>query len=231
MARLVVLDTETTGMSPEAGHRIVEIGCVELVEMRLKETRQWYIDPERDIPEEVIRIHGITREMVAGKPKFAEMADEFLEFIGEDPLVIHNAAFDLGFINAELTRAGRVPLDPERAIDTMRLARRRLGGGLVNLDALCQRLDVDNSQRDRHGALLDAQLLARVYIELEGGNQFRLALTTSDPVETVAAPLPATPSKVLPPREWPISPQEAAEHANYRNFLQKESGKSLDWPD
>ncbi|MBF0178276.1 MAG: DNA polymerase III subunit epsilon [Magnetococcales bacterium] len=228
MARLIVLDTETTGFSPEEGHRILEIGCVELIDMRLRETRQWYLDPERDIPAEVIRIHGITAEMVAGKPKFPEIAREFLDFIQNDTLIIHNAAFDLKFLNAELNRSGLEPLQAERAIDTVRLARQRLGGkGSFNLDALCQRLGVDNSKREQHGALLDAQILARVYIELEGGNQFCLPLTQDDPAEKKAAP-EAMPSPVMrPPRIWSVPPGDAGEHEAFLDFLQKESGQCL----
>ncbi|MBF0154198.1 MAG: DNA polymerase III subunit epsilon [Magnetococcales bacterium] len=227
MKRLIVLDTETTGISPEAGHRILEIGCVELVGMRPGERRQWYLDPEREIPEEVIQIHGITQEMVVGKPKFAEIAHEFLEFIQDDPLIIHNAAFDLGFLNAELARMGLAPLKMERTIDTLRLARKRLGKGSFNLDALCQRLGVDNSDRERHGALLDAQLLARVYIELEGGDQFRLALVQTDVTESIVATLPVAPRATWPAREWIVPPEEASEHAAFLEFLHKESGRCL----
>ncbi|MBF0427052.1 MAG: DNA polymerase III subunit epsilon [Magnetococcales bacterium] len=233
MERMIVLDTETTGFSPETGDRILEIGCVELIGLRLRETRQWYLDPERDIPEEVIRIHGITPEMVAGKPTFAAIAGEFLAFIQDCRLIIHNAAFDLGFLNAELTRASLPPLLAERTIDTIRLARQRLGNkGSFSLDALCQRLRVDNSQREQHGALLDARLLAQVYIELEGGQQSRLALSMPETTEIAnpATPAESTPGVIHPPRVWAIPPAEVEAHAAFLEFLHKESGKHL-WRD
>ncbi|MEP2828517.1 DNA polymerase III subunit epsilon [Parvibaculum sp.] len=175
--REIVLDTETTGISPQDGHRLVEIGCLELFNhVATGKVYHTYIDPERDMPEGAFRVHGLSEEFLRGKPKFADVADEFLEFIGGDPLVIHNASFDMGFINAELKKIGRTPLPMSRAIDTLDMARRKFPGSQNNLDALCRRFNVDNSGRTRHGALLDSELLAEVYLELMGGRQPGLVL-------------------------------------------------------
>lgn len=170
--REIVLDTETTGLDPAAGHRVIEIGCVELLNhMPTGNSLQLYINPERDVPEDSIRIHGITEEFLADKPRFAEVADEFLAFIGEDQLVIHNAEFDVKFLNAELKRLDRDVIGLERAVDTVMIARQRFPGAQVNLDALCRRFEIDLSARTFHGALLDCHLLAAVYLELCGGRQ------------------------------------------------------------
>jgi DNA polymerase-3 subunit epsilon len=170
--REIVLDTETTGLDPGSGHRIVEIGCVELLH-RLPSGRQFrkYLNPERDMPEEARAIHGLTDEFLAGQPLFEAVVDEFLEFIGDAPLVIHNAQFDLKFLNAELGKLGKPVIEPGRAIDTVAMARQRFPGAQASLDALCRRFEIDNSSRDLHGALLDCQLLAEVYLELCGGRQ------------------------------------------------------------
>ncbi len=170
--REVVLDTETTGLDPASGDRIVEIACLELTN-HLPTGRhfQRYVDPERDMPEAAYKIHGLNREFLAKYPPFAGVVEEFLDFIGEDTLVIHNAEFDLRFINGELRRLGRETLDSSRATDTVALARRRFPGAQVSLDALCRRFEIDNSARNLHGALLDCELLAEVYLELCGGRQ------------------------------------------------------------
>ena len=170
--REIVLDTETTGLDPAAGHRIVEVACLELVN-RVPTGGQFqrYVNPERAMPEEAFKIHGLGGDFLARHPVFAQVAEAFLEFIGEAPLVIHNAEFDLRFINAELDRLERPPLEAGRAVDTMALARRRFPGAQVNLDALCRRFEIDNSARNLHGALLDCELLAKVYLELSGGRQ------------------------------------------------------------
>lgn len=175
--REIVLDTETTGLDPALGHRVVEIGCVEL--MNLIPTGTVYhvhINPERDMPAEAEVIHGLTAIFLSDKPKFSEIADPLLEFLGDARIVIHNAGFDFGFLNAELDRAKRAPLVRERVVDTLALARRRHPGGPNRLDDLCARYGIDNSRRTRHGALLDAELLAEVYAELVGGRQARLGL-------------------------------------------------------
>ena len=173
----IVLDTETTGLSPEEGHRIVEIGCVELSDhMPTGRTLHQYINPERAIPEEAFAVHGLSHEFLSSYPVFHEVAEELLTFIGEAPLVIHNAEFDLGFINAELELCSYDPIPMSRAIDTIHIARTKFPGARVSLDNLCQRFGIDNSNRGLHGALLDARLLSDVYLELVGGRQHDLAL-------------------------------------------------------
>jgi len=175
--RAIVLDTETTGLDPADGHRIVEVACLELDNhLPTGETFHSYVNPQRDVPEEAQRIHGLSEAFLRQHPAFAEIAGAFLEFLGDSPLVIHNAAFDLKFLNAELAWAGLDPLASERAIDTLELARRKFPGAQNNLDALCRRFGIDNSARTRHGALLDAELLAEVYLELIGGRQPNLEL-------------------------------------------------------
>ena len=175
--REIVLDTETTGLDPASGHRIVEIGCVELFNaIPTGQTYHVYLDPERDMPEEAFRVHGISAEFLTGKPKFAEVAEALLAFLGDAPLVAHNAEFDMRFINAELAAHGFALIGSERAVDTLALARRRYPGAANSLDALCQRYGIDLSRRSKHGALLDAEILAEVYAELLGGRQASLAL-------------------------------------------------------
>ena len=175
--REIVLDTETTGISPREGHRIIEIGALELMHhLPTGRSLHLYINPERDIDEGAIAVHGITLDFLADKPIFADVAEKFLGFIGSDPLVIHNAGFDMAFINSELTRVNRPVLPMEQSIDTLAIARKKFPGAQANLDALCRRFEIDNTHRDLHGALLDADLLASVYIELLGGRQPGLLL-------------------------------------------------------
>ncbi len=228
MKRLVVLDTETTGLSPAEGDRMVEIGCVELLHTRKGEQFHSLIHPDREIPPEATRIHGITNERVANAPRFAEIVDAFLAFIGDDTLVIHNAAFDIGFLNAELKRLNRPLLEMTRVIDTMTLSRRKFPGLSASLDALCRRLKVDNSHRSQHGALLDADLLASVYVELVGGNQLSLDLAgSSSPIaepQTPESPNPATGQRVWPARSWPLPEADQLAHTAFLNRLQRESG-------
>jgi len=178
VVREIVIDTETTGLDPDDGHRVVEIGGIELVN-HLPTGRNYhqYINPERPMPREAERIHGLNDEFLRGKPAFARIVDGFLGFIGEAKLVIHNAAFDMAMLNAELSRLCRPTLPMARAIDTLDIARRRFPGAQHNLDALCKRFGVDNSAREKHGALLDSELLAEVYLELLGGRQRGLTLT------------------------------------------------------
>ncbi|GLK68784.1 DNA polymerase III subunit epsilon [Hansschlegelia plantiphila] len=181
--REIVLDTETTGLDPLTGDRVVEIGCVELLNrIATGASYHVYLNPERDMPEGAFRVHGLSSEFLADKPLFADIADEFLAFIDDGSLVIHNAAFDMGFLNAELTRAKRPPLGYERVIDTLMLARRKNPGGQNSLDSLCQRYGIDNSRRTKHGALLDSEILAEVYLELLGGRQASLGLSHLDGV-------------------------------------------------
>jgi DNA polymerase-3 subunit epsilon len=181
MVREIVLDTETTGLDPSNGHRLIEIGCIELVNrFPTGRTFHRYVNPDRDVPAEAIAVHGITAEFLKDKPGFAAIADELLVFLGDAPLVIHNAMFDLGFINAELERAARPRLARERLVDTLLLARRKYPGGPNRLDDLCARYAIDNSRRAKHGALLDAELLAEVYIELIGARQATLILVDTN---------------------------------------------------
>jgi DNA polymerase-3 subunit epsilon len=175
--REIVIDTETTGLDPYQGHRLIEIGCVELVNrIPSGQVFHCYINPERDIPAEVVAIHGIDSERVRNERVFAEIADDLAEFLGDAPLVAHNAMFDLGFLNAELERCGKPMVARERLIDTLLLARRKYPGGANRLDDLCVRYRIDNSHRTKHGALLDAELLAEVYVELIDAKQASLVL-------------------------------------------------------
>eukprot|EP01037_Dinobryon_pediforme_P010063 gene10063-10133_t len=176
--REIVLDTETTGLDPAQGHRIVEIGCVELFNsIPTGQTYHVYLNPERDMPEEAQRIHGLSLAFLKDKQTFAQIVDEFLSFIGNDQLVIHNAEFDIKFLNAELKKQNRPVLTFDRVLDTLALARRRNPGGSNSLDALCNRYNIDNSRRTKHGALLDSEILAEVYAELLGGRQSNLGLS------------------------------------------------------
>lgn len=175
--REIVLDTETTGLDPNQGDRLVELGCVELLNrIPTGATFHVYVNPERDMPAEAFAVHGLSVEFLKDKPLFADIADDFLAFIGDDPLVIHNAGFDHGFLCAELKRIDHALIARERLVDTLTLARRKHSAGPYNLDALCARYGIDNSRRTKHGALLDAEILAEVYLELIGGRQATLGL-------------------------------------------------------
>jgi DNA polymerase III subunit epsilon len=176
--REIVLDTETTGLDPLDGHRLVEVGCVELVNrIPSGQTFHRYFNPERSMPAEAFAVHGLSDEFLKDKFFFAEVADDLIAFVGDAPLVIHNAAFDIGFLNAELERAGRPLIARERMVDTLLIARRKHPGGSNRLDDLCARYAIDNSRRTKHGALLDAELLAEVYVELIGARQAQLVLS------------------------------------------------------
>ncbi|MGE4250702.1 MAG: DNA polymerase III subunit epsilon [Parvibaculaceae bacterium] len=200
--REIVLDTETTGIDHSKGHRIVELGAVELVNhIPSGRTFHYYIDPERDMPSEAEAIHGLTTQFLKGRPLFAAIAGEFLAFIGDASLVIHNASFDVGFLNAEFARLNIPPLLPERVVDTLMLARQKHPMGPNSLDALCKRYGIDNSKRDKHGALLDSELLADVYLELIGGRQSALSLSTI----TVTSRIVAAPSGIVRPRPVPLA--------------------------
>ena len=214
--REIVLDTETTGLDPEHGHRIVEIGCVELVNcVPTGRTFQVFVNPERDMPAEAFAVHGISAEFLRDKPCFSEVADSLLEFLADSRLVIHNAGFDLKFLNWELAACGRPTCLPARAVDTVLLARQKFPGAPANLDALCKRFNVDLSARTKHGALLDAELLADVYLELAGGRQPGLVLAAaSETRRIVVADRPVRPARPHAP-----SPEELAAHLA---FLQAE---------
>jgi DNA polymerase III subunit epsilon len=177
--REIVLDTETTGLDPLRGDRLVEIGCVEIYNrMPTGQTFHVYFNPERDMPAEAFAVHGLSSEFLADKPFFADKVDEFLTFIADAPLVIHNASFDIGFINAELDRVKLSPISRDRLVDTLLLARRKHPGVSNRLDDLCSRYAIDNSRRTKHGALLDAELLAEVYVDLIGARQSQLILAS-----------------------------------------------------
>jgi len=215
--REIILDTETTGLEPKDGHRIVEIGCVELVNS-IPTGRTWhcYLNPERDMPEQAFAVHGLSSAFLSGQPLFADKADEFLAFVESAMLVIHNAKFDFGFLNAELERASRPLLAWDRIVDTLALARRRHPGAPASLDALCRRYGIDLSGRDLHGALLDCRLLASVYVELVGGKQARLELA-GDRVQP--ADLPGTAAAVRP-RPTPLPSRLTSEEQEaHRGFV------------
>lgn len=222
MLREIVLDTETTGLDPNAGHRMIELGCVELVNhFPTGQTFHHYIDPERDVPADAERVHGISTAMVKGKPLFSAIVEEFIAFIGDATLIIHNASFDVGFLNAELGRVGKPPISFDRVIDTLLLARRKNPGGPNSLDALCKRFGIDNSSRKKHGALLDSELLAEVYIELIGGQQAKLDLAA----ETIAGTLTGPRRVRVSPRPVALAPrltaEEEAAHAAFIGTLKE----------
>lgn len=216
--REIVLDTETTGLDPKSGHRIVEIGCVELVNhVPTNRTYHQYINPERDMPAEAFRVHGLSVDFLTGHPVFADIADAFVEFVDGATLIIHNAEFDMGFINAELSKLDRPRMSMESTIDTVRMARKKFPGAPANLDALCRRFGVDNSNRELHGALLDARLLADVYLELIGGRQTDLGLSgvrSSDNGETVENKTASRPQ-----RAHLASSEEETRHQDFLNKI------------
>ena len=215
--REIVLDTETTGLNAIGGDRIIEIACVELFNhIPTGRNFQRYLNPERSVSADAFAIHGLSDVFLADKPRFAEILADLEAFIADSPLVIHNAEFDMGFINAELARLGRPPLDPARAVDTVTIARRKFPGAPASLDALCKRFGVDNSARTKHGALLDVELLAEVYLELVGGRQAGLALLAEPGAAADASGDPELVGRTTaarPPRHFAPSPEELAAHA------------------
>src|SRR5712671_2906100 len=215
--REIVLDTETTGLDPLRGDRLVEIGCVEMVNrMPTGQTFHRHLNPERDMPAEAFAVHGLSSEFLADKPFFADKVEEFLPFIAEAPLVIHNASFDIGFSNAELDRAKLPPIPRDRLVDTLLLARRKHPGVSNRLDDLCSRYAIDNSRRTKHGALLDAELLAEVYIDLIGARQSQLILA-SETRESRAERAGDTPRRQ---RDTPLLPRLTdADREAHRAFI------------
>lgn len=213
--RQIVLDTETTGLDPLEGHRVIEVAAVELVNLLpTGATFHRLLDPEREVPPEATRVHGFTGADLAGKPKFADIVDELLAFLGDAPIIAHNAPFDFGFLDAELQRCGRPALDRGRMVDSLALAKERYPGLPNSLDALCRRLGVDNSMRTAHNAILDCRLLAQVYLELMGGKQpgFELAAGGGGQTEVLAGPAERvawTPRPILVPED------RAAAHAAF----------------
>jgi len=228
--REVIFDTETTGLDPKTGDRMVEIGCVEMVgRVETGRTFHAYFNPDRDMPIEAERVHGLSASFLATKPRFADTADELLAFLGDAPLVAHNAGFDFGFLNNELQLIGREAIGMDRMVDTVAIARRKHPGAKLSLDALCTRYGIDRSHRVKHGALLDAELLAQVYVELTGGRQIGLGLM-GEPAEAAAADSgqpadpwyrPATDKPRREPRPHAASPEELERH---RTFIAGISG-------
>ncbi len=224
--REIVLDTETTGLSPDAGHRVVEIGCLELVNhVPSGEKFHSYINPQRAMPAGAFEVHGLSDRFLSDKPLFADIAGEFCEFIEGATLIIHNAAFDLGFLNAELALCGGRSLADAEVIDTLDLARRKFPAASNSLDALCRRLGVDSSQRTRHGALLDAELLAEVYLELIGGRQAGLGLDAAPDQTRAHAPVEVAPAQRREPLPARLSEDEREAHARFVATL----GKTAIW--
>ncbi|GLQ04933.1 DNA polymerase III subunit epsilon [Sneathiella chinensis] len=210
--REIALDTETTGFDPSTGDRIVEIGCVELDNyMATGRVFHRYINPERDMPAEAFKVHGLSEEFLKKHKVMAQEIDAFLDFIGDAKLVIHNAEFDMKFINAELIRHKRMPLPMDRAIDTVAMARKMFPGAQANLDALCRRFKIDNSARTKHGALLDAELLAEVYLELRGGRQRGFSLSE----EAEGRRVTSAKSRARPPRVHAPTDDELAAHTAF----------------
>lgn len=214
--REIVFDTETTGIKPLEGDKLVEIGCVELIDhMPSGRTYHQYINPERDVPAEAVAVHGLNEDFLKDKPTFAEIVTDFLDFIGPDAkLIAHNADFDMGFMNAELAACGFPSLDKRRVIDTLTIARKKFPGSPASLDALCRRFEIDNSNRTLHGALLDSELLAEVYLELIGGRQHGLTLA-AEGVDSRGDPTVTLLKKrdFREPRIFEISEQEKQAHA------------------
>src|SRR5262250_301571 len=227
--REIVLDTETTGLDPFQGHRLVEIGCVELFNrIPTGTTFHRYVNPQRDMPAEAFAVHGLSIDFLKDKPCFAEIAEELLAFIGDAPLIIHNAAFDLAFLNAELERCSKALIARDRLVDTLLLARRRHPAGPNSLDHLCARYGIDNSHRTKHGALLDAELLAEVYIELVGGRQASLILVDTGARSRASS---GRRNAAALQRPIPIAPRlNDAELAAHAQFIARMGDKAI-WLD
>jgi DNA polymerase-3 subunit epsilon len=214
--RELIFDTETTGFDPMTGDRLIEIGLVEMVEKSLTGSNYHvYVNPERDVPESAFRIHGLSTDFLKDKPVFSDVMDEFIEYVGDDSvLVAHNAEFDMRFINWELENAGRPIIHPKRFVDTLAIARVKFPGAANSLDALCKRFGVNNNHRTLHGALLDAEILADVYIELLGGRQAGLDLAVDNRPSFANIQ-----KKVREPRQFPASDDELVAHAEFIKTL------------
>jgi DNA polymerase-3 subunit epsilon len=228
MTRQIVLDTETTGLDPLLGDRVIEVAAIEIVNlMPTGRTFHTLVDPERDVPPESTRIHGFTAEMLRGKPKFGDVVEGLLDFLGDAPVIAHNAPFDFGFLDAEFTRLGRPALARARMVDSLAIAKQRFPGLPNNLDALCRRFGIDNSMRTSHNALLDVLLLAQVYLELMGGRQpgLSLASVAGGPARAAVGPGDA-PEAPAPRTPRPIVPSEA-ELARHAEFLAKKVKEPL----
>ena len=223
--RQIVLDTETTGLEPKQGHRIIEIGCVEIINRRKTERHfHQYLNPDREVDDGAFNVHGISNEFLADKPKFAEIGQAFLDFIGDAKLVIHNASFDMKFLNAELDWMGLPKLPMDQALDTLAMARKRFPGSPATLDALCRRFNIDNANRTLHGALLDSEILADVYLELIGGRQPDFGLSAQASSGSVQAEDDWRPA----PRQTPLPARiTAEEQAAHEAFVAKMGDEAL----
>jgi DNA polymerase III subunit epsilon len=224
MLREIVIDTETTGFDPLGGHRIVEIGAVELINHApTGETFHRYICPQRDVPADAIKVHGLTAEFLADKPVFSDVVDDFLSFIGDAQIIAHNAGFDIGFLNAELKRARKPLIEVERVIDTLVMARRKHAGHNT-LDDLCSRYGIDRSRRKKHGALLDAELLSAIYVELAFSRQSSFRL---DPIKSSPSIVPA----IVTERQCPLAPRVTAEDRAAHQAFVRTLGANAIWLD
>ncbi len=224
--REIVLDTETTGLDPAQGHRLVEIGCVELWDyVPTGKTFHTYLNPEREMPDEAYRIHNLSTLFLSDKPLFKEVYEGFMAFLGDATLIIHNAAFDLKFLNAELERVSMPILQDTRAIDTVKMARRKFPGSPASLDALCSRFKIDNSHRTAHGALLDATLLSQVYLELRGGAQRQLEIPADDQKSVFSSGVSS--KELLPPRYFDLSEAERHTHEELCSSMTTSMWKTL----
>ena len=216
--REIILDTETTGFDPDNGDRIVEIGCVEVENFIPTGRTYWqYINPERDVPADAVAVHGITTEFLKDKPTFGEVVGDFMDFIGNNRMVIHNAEFDIKFLNAELKAFGYPSLRLKDHIDTLQIARQKFPGSPANLDALCRRFGIDNTNRELHGALLDSQLLAEVYLELMGGRQHGLSLARENmaAAKTMSSDTNSSGKPFREPRQYLLNDNEKQAHAEF----------------
>jgi len=215
--REIVLDTETTGLDPKSGHRIVEIGAIELINhIPTDNVYHCYINPEREVDQGAFEVHGLSTQFLSQFEKFENVVDEFNTFIKDDPLIIHNAPFDIGFLNSELLAVGRNTIHKNRIIDTLPMARQRFPGAQVNLNALCRKYNIDNSHRDLHGALVDADLLASVYLELIGGKQPGLGLANEREKQSTIEPVV---QKERVKRVFAVNPKELAAHSRLLDSL------------
>jgi DNA polymerase III subunit epsilon len=221
--REIVFDTETTGLDPHSGDRMVEIGCVELVNrVETGETFHAYFNPQRDMPAQAEAVHGLSAAFLSDKPLFGALADDLLAFVGDAPLIAHNAAFDFGFLNTELAACGRDPVSLDRMIDTVAIARKKHPGAKLSLDALCTRYGIDRSHRVKHGALLDAELLAQLYVELTGGRQIGLALAAETMMVEAQMEMAAAPVDRVYRAPRPHAPN-AEELARHQVFIKQMS--------
>ena len=223
--REIVFDTETTGLDPQSGDRLVEIGCIEMLNrVPTGAVFHAYFNPDRSMPAEAEAVHGLSSAFLADKPRFAERAEELLAFLADSPLVAHNAGFDFGFLNAELAMCELPPVDRSRMIDTVAIARRKHPGAKLSLDALCSRYGIDRSHRVRHGALLDAELLAQLYVELMGGRQIGLELAAEVEIKEAVAVAPIRNAAVRTPRPARPHAPSADELARHAAFVEAIKG-------